>query len=255
MRYLFMILLSVGLFFHSSGQQNLEEGLPIEIADLVELNPLPESGTFITVQIVVIDNFKYLKYHDKLLVSFMFIKPVYVRFFDDLTYLSIGLFNNYSEASDLVSKIGCFYPSSGPFPVAYSSGKRIPLDSFTAGNIDEQVPNIKKAVKKLKKTIKRDYHRIQIGYYEKEGYEQSEQDKIDVLEKNGILLIEEPYENGRVLLTKRKIKSVKEALAFQNNIEELIDDDCELKKYYRYKKLKYYYVYFMHEYYDCLKSK
>jgi len=241
-----MRLLFFGLFIFLTtfsgvhAQIKLLAGADEEIRNRVELNYLPTSGTFITVQIAaLINSANYITSETKAISSFTLIKPAFVRLDGKSAYLSLGIFKDYEAAKTFAAKIQCIYKGSYgnniPFPVAYSDGKRIPLDEFAAGNLEEKIPDLRSAKKKLKKMLKEVYYRIHIGYYEKPSFTPEEQKVFEILAANDIALFQEPFEKGIRYIVDEKFKSFEKAVTLERQIETLIGRYVGVRSYYTYR--------------------
>ncbi len=227
--------------------QDVEESMiKVNLEDHITINELPSQGNFITVQ-VAFASIEAFKYDYNMLAAFAVLSPV---FYKDGGYFSIGIFNDIDKASELSNKLSCILYD--PLAVAYNNGKRISLYKFKGGNWEEDIPNVEESLKKLKKLLKGTYYRMRIGYYEKEGFTPDEQAVYDKLKENGISVKEQKYKNGRIYVTKKKLKTYSEAKAFQQKIANLIGSShVQPEIYCDFKKI---YLEYLHKVNDCLSA-
>ena len=256
-------LLSIALIvtvFGRTQEFDINYVIPFQLQDHIEFNPLPSEGEFITIQVAYANNYSWIRDDDELLSTFIILKPVYVKYNKESKSgnICLGLFNDYTVASQILHQIKCFYPKTGPFLTAYKNGERVPISEFYEGNVKEKVPKLKKEFKKLDKMVGENYFRIQIGYYEEPGYNANEQEKMRILEENGIELMEENYKNGRLLLTKKKYKTWDDAKSMESRVDDLIQHldqgFCVVKRYYTNQKLPDYILVYLQQYNQCLKN-
>jgi len=194
---------------------------------LKTIKAIPNEGKLFTVQIA---QHSWGKVHDRnLSIMLAHLKCGYVFKKGDNNYISVGIFNNLSDARETASQLSNLYP--GAFPVAYSNGKRVNISTIENGDLDEVEVNIKKAKKEIKKVLKNSYYRIQLGYFEKEGYEPKVQANFDKIKASGFKLEEEEYKNGRRVLTVKKFKTVDQLYDAVELIESITDIYAIPKEY------------------------
>ena len=250
MKNLFGSLLIVLISFSTQAQLRFAKDIPEELQSKISFLPLPSKGTFASCQIAAINHIEWLDGDDELLSYLAALNQVYYKQDNGMMYLSLGLYNDLAPARDLAFRMKKFF--DGPFAVVYNDGRRIHTGAFREGNIKEKPVNLKKVQKRLKKWLKKDYYRIQIGYFEKEGYEPGIQSRIDKLKEGGYSLIEESYKNGRILLIDQVFTKYSEASDTRMEVYNEIGIWPKLKRYYHHEDLKYWQLDWMHFMWDNL---
>ncbi|MBN4071071.1 hypothetical protein JYT72_01045 [Crocinitomix catalasitica] len=218
-KQIFLLFFMIAVIPCSAQKDDARKTKPNSILENINIRDLPTEGSFITVQVSAADS-RYLLGDPNMVSAFAVFEPVFFKQGKKIGTYTIGIFNNYRDAREFANQISCILYK--PFPVAYIGGDRVALEEFREGNQIKEIPSIHKAKRRLKKLLKGTYYRIQIGYYEQEGLAEEEQKIYDLLKINGIKVMEEKYKNGRIYLSKRKLKTISEAKKFEREIQGII---------------------------------
>lgn len=211
---------------------------------------LPKDESFITLQLAAVSQ-GYWHYDDNLITISSVLGPIFLSSAYGNDYFSIGMFHSMEAAKEYRAKINCLFASNHPVPVAYENGKTIPFADFKGCTVEEQAPDVDDAIAKLKELVYQGYYRVQIGYYEKPGLPTDEQEIYKKLESEGVKIIQEPYQNGRLYLTKKKYVTYGDAKEAEYKIRDIIGRYACLKAYGKPENMFNDYLWFA---YSCLKD-
>jgi hypothetical protein len=225
--------------------RSLEKGMPKELAKELELEEIPATGSFWSVQVASI-TLDYLKHDYKMCTGLMLFRPVYVDF--DHGVLAIGCFAGLADATAFCKRLKCVFRDC--FVVAGPDGEKTYPGQNNSGNLPERKPNIDAAVQKLEKIINTGYYRLQVGYYEQPGFTTNEQQLFDQLNDAGITLIAQNYKKGRLMVTTQTYVTLREAASARDKMQDLIGREVLFKAY---GKPEFIDIQFAEEIYECLK--
>jgi hypothetical protein len=223
-RFYFVLLFTSFTFLGYSQDKPL---FSLDLKGLETVQLIPNAGRCFTVQIGYSNHSKI--YDRTISIGMAHFKCGYVKQKDKTKYLCLGLYSELSDAREAASKLSTIY--TGAFPVAYQNGEKVHVGAFDKGDLPDNPINFKKAKKEIKKLLKKSYYRIQVGYFEKAGYEPAVQENLNKIEAAGFDLEEETYKNGRRVLTVKKFKTVEDLYEAVEIIEGLTDIYAIPKEY------------------------
>jgi len=222
-----------------------EEGLYYDYDGLmnkVQVEYVPTSGTFVTVQIAA---FVGESYDRDFMSSFILLKPVFLARNKEWNFISLGIFNSVQQAKILQTRVQYLFP--GAFLVAYSNGRPVDIDDFVMGYSGPQAVDVDGATFRLKQLISTSYYRVRTGYYVQEGLEKSEKKMYKKLEKNGITFVQEPFQNGRIYVTSQTFENLWDAADMRSTIESITEKEAVVQYYFENIGIELHYLRKMYE--------
>lgn len=222
--------LIICFLFVTNFSQAQEEGLYYDydgLMDKIQIENIPTTGTFITVQVAA---FVGESYDRDFMSSFILLKPVFVARNNDWNFISLGIFNTLQQAKILQARVAGLFPEA--FPVAYVNGRPIDIDDFTMGDNRPRAVDVDGVIKRLDQLISTAYYRVRTGYYVQDGLQKSEQKMYKKLGKNGITFIQEPFQNGRIYVTEQTFVNLWDAVEMRSRIEGITEKEAVVQYYF-----------------------